>query len=325
MKSSLPPFWEHFKARYKEIEEGVEDKEGAYVHHEQEALYTSSEDLLALFRHPLVKGTFCDLGCGTGQAPLLYGYRFPERKALGLEFDKARITAGQEFQGNNVELLYADLLTAPIPYADTYFLYFPTGPVLDRILSELYRKKEAFTLIAIESHGDLLPRLELEKWLFLVDEVDLVSQRHYPRARIYSREFSERSVDLLLFEHSFRERFLEIQEGEEVWIGESLGLEWVEGDKFNLKTPPRTIKRSDVKRVMTLDQLPPECQMVMMLRRLGELEIKTRKKRFKGVIRKIFVGPLFLVEISSGERIEWNEILTITQGNRLCFASSSHS
>lgn len=325
MKSSLPPFWEHFKSRYREIEEAVEDKEGAYVKHEHEALYTSSEDLETIFHHELVRGTFCDLGCGTGQAPLLYGYFFPERRAIGIEFDVARIKAGREFQSANVELVHADLLTSEIPDADTYFLYFPTGPVLDRVLNELFLKKHFFNLVAIESHGDLLPRLAFENWLVLNDEVELKTQRHYPRARIYAREFCDHSKEHSLFEHSFKESFLEIHETGETWIGESLGLEWSEGDKFNLKTPPRTISRQDVKKLVSFESMPPEWQTVVKLRRLGEIEIRTRENLFRGIIRKIIVGPLFLVEISSGERIQWSEIMTITQGSRPCYVSSSHS
>lgn len=319
MKSSLPQFWEHFSTRYDEIEKEVEDKEGAYTGHSQEALYTSSEDLDAIFRHELIKGTFCDLGCGTGRSALLYGYRFPERKAIGIEFDRARVEAGQKFILPNVSLIHDDLLTCRLPDADTYFLYFPTGPVLDRVLSELYKSSGDFVVVAIESHGDLLPRLDLENWLMLRDEVELTSMRHYPKARIYQRIHEKRNSSLFLFEHSYRESFLLVSSGQECWIGESQGLTWLGGECFNLLYPPRTIHLNDVKKLMTRQELRAEWELLCDLRRQGEIEIRTLKRSFRGTIRKIILDPMFLVEISSGERIEWTEILTITQGSSLCY------
>lgn len=324
MKSSLPHFWEHFNSRFEEIEKGVEEREGVYRDLSAHALYTSPDDLQNIFRHHLIRGTFCDLGCGTGQAAIFYGHTFPDRKAIGVEFSKARIEAGQALCPSHVELLHGDLLTCPIPDADTYFLYFPTGMVLDRILRELYFKEKEFTLVAIESHGDLLPRLELENWLVLRDEVVLLSPRHYPKARIYQRVFEERKLKFDAFNLSFRERFLFIDDGKETWIGESYGLEWNGDESFNLRIPPRTIQWKDVKSSQVLSELDSKYEMAIQLRRLGEVTFLTHQGSFQGTIRKIIVKPSFLVEISSGERIEWIKILTITQGSRLCYASSSY-
>lgn len=101
---------------------------------QEEALYTCDEDFLRLFSDPLIRDSFVDFGCGTGKGCLLYGMLFPERKALRGEWENARLHVGPSFQDNfnisNVEFKKQDLLVSPLPFGDTYFLYYPKRPVL---------------------------------------------------------------------------------------------------------------------------------------------------------------------------------------------------
>jgi SAM-dependent methyltransferase len=329
MKFSLPQLSELFNSRHALTERGVTQKEGSYKDLSQEALYTSLEDLLTLFENPLIQGTFIDLGCGMGQAPLFYGALYPERKAIGIEFDEARIHAAQEIKTlmgvRNVSFLLEDLLTCELPVADTYFLYFPTGPVLDRVLTALYESGQKFILVAIESHGDLLPRLDLENWLTLKEEVKLNSERHYPYARLYERSDAERATCLGPFQYSYQKYFILIDDGQEVWLGDTFGLEWTHGQRFELKTPPRTINWEHVKKVMRFYDLSRELQLLVRLREQGEVTIEGQRGKFTGLIRKIILSPSFIVEISTGEKVEWSLISTIHQGSRLCYAFSSLS
>lgn len=329
MRSFLPPFWDHFKSRYDEVESHVHERRGSYKGLSREALYTDLEDLISIFKHPLVGGTFADLGCGAGISSLTYGWLFPERKSIGIEFEEVRIKEGRDmalkWDIHNASLFQDDLLSCSIPDADTYFLYFPTGPVLDRVLSELYEKKKNFVLVAIESHGDLYNRLSLENWLLLKDEVPLVFPRHEPRAKIFIRTGEARASGLEPFKHTYHDHFLLIQNDNESWIGDSLGMEWTEGMRFELQNPPRTIDWRDVKKLMMREDVPAEFHVALELRRLGELSIKTKNQEFQGYIRKIITHPSFVVEISTGEKVEWKEVMTVTQGSRLCFVSSFHS
>lgn len=327
MSYSLPQFWEHFNFSPEEIENQVSDKDGSYKGLRPEALYTSDEDLLKIFSYPDISGTFCDLGCGTGKAPLLYGYLFKDRKAYGLELEEARLKVGNHFKSlypaDNVFLMQVDLLTCDIPQVDTYFLYFPTGPVLDRILTKLYELKGHFRIIAIESHGDLLPRLDLENWLTLKEEIPLKSQRHYHSARVYLRNEQVRLKTLLPFTLSYEKKFLLISEEE--WIGETEGLEWNKDLSFTLMLPPRTIQWSDVKKLVVLEDIDLKMHAAIRIRRLGMVEIQTQAKSYVGIIRKIITKPTFHLELSSGEKVEWDEILTITQDNKICYESFQHS
>lgn len=326
MKSSLPPYWERFKTFHEEVEKHVQNREGSYQNLPFAALYSSLDDLLNLYNHPLIQGNFADLGCGSGLAPLLYGSIYPDRKSIGVEFELPRLNIGLSFKEdhhlNNVSLIHADLLSCDIPVADVYFLYFPTGPVLDRILASLYSSQKAFHLLVIESHGDLIPRLSLENWLDLKDEIPLISQRHYPKARIYERLFIERNAELLPFSHTFLPNYLLIADGDELWIGETMGMEWTSGKRFELKTPPRTVLWDNVKKLMTMSEIEQKYHSALSLRRVGEVEITTSQRILRGIVRKILVHPTFRLEISTGEKVEWKEILTITQGSSLCYESS---
>lgn len=326
MNFSLPPYWEHFNFDFDSIETKVEDVPGSYQGLKEKALYTAREDLLTILVNPLIRGTFVDLGCGTGESCLLYGSLFPDRQSIGVEFQAARLVPGKKFQLehelHNVNLLNQDLLKGPIPLGETYFLYFPTGMVLDRILSQLYQHEHPFRIVAIESHGDLLPRLNKENWLRPLGEIPLKSPRHYENAVVFESQKVKRDGSLLPHDLSYQEKFLLIRDQEE-WLGESLGLEWSEGERYELKTPPRTIQWGSVQEVLSFDQIDVRIRPAIELRRLGELKIETGNAVYYGFIRKILLKPTFRLEISSGEQVEWSEIKTIRQGLQLCYVSSS--
>ncbi len=322
-------YWEKlFSFNHSFVEKDVEAKEGSYKDLNPEALYTSFEDLETIFASLPDSGVWVDLGAGVGQSALMYGSLFPDRRAIAVEFIEARFQAGKAVAGKlnleNVFFYQRDLLVDEIPEGDIYFLYFPTGPVLDRILHVLYERKKSFQLVAIESHGDLLDRLGKENWLKKMKEIPMKSQRHSPCAILYQSNSELRSPKTFLHDQSFSQCYLEIQEEETIWLGESFGLEWLKDDLFDLKTPPRTVDASQVKRVLQESELDPILSFVAKLRRLGEVKIMSKNRLYTGMIRKIYYSPCFELEISSGEKVEWESIQTISWGQFLCYDSSSH-
>ncbi len=323
MKSSLTPLLESFKSKLLKAELEISDTPESYRGLSLEALCTPIEDLLQIFEDPLVVGSWVDLGSGFGHSVLAYAERFPERKAIGMEIEFARIEVARalaEVRSLPCQFIEGDLLTDPIPYGDIYFLYFPQGHVLDRILSELSKKKD-FLLIAIESHGDLFPRLQKETWLDIVREVPLTSMRHHPSARFFRPNKNSR-VLAGLHSYSFHEKIFLLKDDETLWWGESLGL-CASGDQYLLKHPPRTICESELVKIMTKDEIDAVGNFLLTLRRRGELQISVDNNVFIGALRKIIVWPAFSVEFSSGERVEWSRVNWIKQGNHLCFESSS--
>lgn len=322
MSSLLQLFSEHFKD-LNEAEKRVKARDGSYKDLDLRALYTSVSDLKNIFSK--LSGSFCDLGCGTGMSSVLYGILFPSRESFGIEFEASRLNVGLDFVSmnrvQNVALTCEDLLHSDIPYADNFFLYFPTGHVLDRILSVL-SERQNIRLIVIESHGDLIHRIEQENWLTLIEEIPLKVQRHYPMARVYKHNNCKRADDLWPFEITFKDQYLLIEENDETSIASSFGMEWIGGQKFNLVHPPRTVSMKDVRKIITS---PSELQvkflgLALEIRKKGTVKIQTRSSSFDGFIRKIIITPSFRVEISSGEKVEWSDIISITQGSDLCYA-----
>jgi hypothetical protein len=253
-------------------------------------------------------GVLADLGAGMGQGCLIYSSLYPESRSIAVEFSGPRIEAGRamalDLGISNIDFQQKNLLLDPIPGADTYFLYFPTGIVLDRILHELY-KRETFQLVVIESHGDLFPRLDKESGLICIQEIPLHDQRHASVAKVYQKRLN-------LHEFSFLDRYLVIRDnnGEE-WIGESYGLEWQSKNLFSLLTPPRTIDASQVQNIKFLHDFAPQIQLALELRRANHL--------FKGhFIRKIFLSPRFKLELSTGEQVEWSESTDISRESSAC-------
>ncbi|MES2526087.1 MAG: hypothetical protein V4598_03335 [Bdellovibrionota bacterium] len=318
MKSSLTPYWESFKI----AESSVSDDPSGYRGLSPNALCTDPEDILSIIHDPLIHGTWVDLGSGYGHTVLTYAETFPERHSIGIEREKSRAELSRKIIHElhlKAEIITDDLLHCVIPEGDVYFLYFPQGHVLDRILSVLRERK--VTLVVIESHGDLFPRLEKEEWLVLKKRIALKSRRHDGYARIYESTGHAEKLSGL-HEYSFQERFFLIQEKEICWIGESLGL-FASGDDYQLIHPPRTIQEENVVKIMTINELSAEERFLTLLRRTGELQFVTGEKNYSGFIRKIITAPAFSVEFSCGERVEWRRIQLIKQGQHLCYDSSS--
>ena len=307
------------------IEEQVSHQLGNYKGLTEEALLTCEEDFLNLFEALPDISSWVELGSGHGLGPLLFAEKFPHKKAIGVEFEKARLDVGEkkriQLSLSNVEFLHADLLTCPIPLGDVYFLYFSTGHVFDRILFELGEISTPFKVVVIESHGDLLDRLKKERWLLPVQEISLKSSRHYPKAVVFEK-CSRKEPSLHDF--SFLPKFLLIQdERNHSWLGESYELEWLRGDEYQLLTPPRTITNSTITQVLDLHQLRDDYQIALKLRKLGLVRIQTMLGEKHGFIRKIFITPSFKLEISSGEQVQWSDVQKIFWENILCFDSSS--
>jgi len=320
-------FDEYLNKSHESTESLVEGEEGLYAGLSSEALFTGLEDIRRIQSHPEVRGTWVDLGAGVGQTVLSYLQLYPEREAFGLEKSEARVIAGHKlFRSLKIpddHLKEADLLTTDLMIGDTYFLYFPTGMVLDRILHELM-KKPAFILAVVESHGDLFSRLNLEPALDLMGEVELSSPRHSPVARIYRKKETllQRPE---LFNRSFLHNYVSVSEtsGEE-WIGETFGAEWIGEEKFNLKTPPRTVSHSSLK-FLKASELCSLTHFLCELRNRGEIVLVTPTGVLTGEIRKIFVRPAFCLELSGGQKVKWVDILELSLKGHRCYDSSSPS
>lgn len=314
LDSLSTPAYQSFKKELEEKEElseqNVSSLEGRYKDLDRRALYTSFEDLESIFQNPYVSGTWLDLGGGSGRTCLLYSF-LTGNESINVEIDEARAKIASELADSHqltVRNFCEDLLDCLLPLADTYFLYFPTGHVLDRVLDVLSKRVD-FTLVVIESHGDLIPRIEKEKGYELVDQVLLKTPRHHPFAQIYRK----RSVIDYFSPHkiSFKYDFLIFKDSLGEWVADSFGLEWEGGDHYKFLNPPRSVMWSE-DFVGFFDDSHPLYGVVKEIahkRREGTVEVILKNSEVKtGFIRKVRLSPTFSLEISTGELIEWNQI-----------------
>ncbi len=321
MKSSLTPYSESFK----DAETSVSDDPSSYRGLSQEALCTDPEDILTIINHPLIQGDWVDLGSGYGHTVLTYAETFPGRKAIGIEKELSRVMVARKISQDlnlGCEFIQGDLLHCEIPDGKVYFLYFPQGHVLDRILSVLMKKKN-IVVVAIESHGDLFDRLDREEWLRPSGKIPLKSARHDGDARIYYSEGNGRTL-AGLHEYSFRKRLFLISQDNVTWLGESFGL-YASGESYVLIHPPRSVEEKDVVKIMTNEELSPVQNFLVKLWQLEDIQIVTEDKIYSGALRKIIIDPAFSVELSCGDRVEWSRIQLIKQGQHVCYDSSLSS
>jgi hypothetical protein len=303
----LKDFLEDLKINFDLLEKSVSSRSGSYFGLEQQALLTDISDYLNIFSHFNDVTSFVEFGSAYGHGPLIFSRLFPFAQAIGIEFEEVRFNTAvalkNNFKLNNCEFILDDLAIAKIPCADLYFLYFPTGPILDRILFELSQMSHKSHLIVVESHSDLIPRLEKETWLTEAFEIPLVSPRHYSKAKVYASGGLKLSS---YFDFSFKEKYFMIRDSDHsIWIGDSLGLEWHSKDSLTLLNPPYTIHENQIQALVEFSSFNLPIQHLIKLRALGEVKIESHLKHFQGFIRKIYI------ELSTGERINFDDLSKI--------------
>lgn len=315
--------------RLEQISESfVEDEANRYKGLSLEALYTSFDDLIKIYQHPQVGGIWVDIGGGSGRSCLLYSF-ITKKPSINLEIDPARAEIGNQLANKfnlNSSSIVCDLLKDDIPLADTYFLYFPTGPVLDRVLDVLAHRKD-FTLVVIESHGDLIPRIKKEADYELIDKILLFTPRHDPYVHIYRKV---RCTKTQLGPHhlSFKDKLLVLEDQWGEWVANSFGLEWLADDRYQFIHPPRTIEwAKEFKRILEADSQDYDLiKNLCDIRKCGEVKILLKNgEELSGEIRKIRISFPLALEISTSELIEWSKVDKIIQGSHLCYDSSSCS
>ena len=309
----MKDFLEELKINFDHLEKSVSSRPGSYFGLEQQALLTDVSDYFNIFSYFNHVTSYVEFGSAYGHGPLIFSRLYPSAQSIGIEFEEVRFKTATTLKNNfkipNCEFILDDLAIAKIPAADLYFLYFPTGPILDRILFELSQMTHKFHLIVVESHSDLIPRLEKETWLTEAFEIPLVSPRHYSQAKVYASGGLKLSS---YFDFSFKEKYFMIRDSDHsIWIGDSLGLEWHSKDSLTLLNPPYTIHENQIQALVEFSSLNSSIQHLIKLRTVGEVKIESQQKHFQGFIRKIYIDPHLIIELSSGERIKYEDLSKI--------------
>lgn len=320
-------------------------QEEFYTHQglESQALNTSYKDFYQLGKL-LPEGpdsqVFIDIGAGFARSKLLFSLFFPQYKVIAIEGVKERIEqakiCARAWEIDSSDFIYADLWQTPLPKGDIFFLYFPTGRLLFHLLRQLKKMalSRQITLVAIESHGDLLPTLEWAcPWLIKCDNISSASLRHHSEIIVYRSILPEQMSYFVKDEqellHDLFHRldqkgsfiFKNIREKQQVlstlaleddswdliiedqdvggkpyfWSGSSKDLGLsIKRGYYHLNYPPREIPFQKIKGLLSL----PPAFKVWQKARLEDKEIDN-----VGKVRKIILTPKPQIEFSQRGRL----------------------
>lgn len=214
---------------------------------------------------------------------------------IACEFEAIKVTAW-EIEASRIKnknfpnqvIRQADLFLEDIPKCQVTYLYLPTGPLLERVLSQL---SDGDLIAAVESHGELFDRLDEQ--CELVAELKITAKRHHPNLRIYRYKSILDSIKSQLRHKSFdpSEFQLLVKEedallGDSIWMADCYGLTITPDEFVETVYPPRRFKLAQVMNIVK----PISSELIM--------------QRREGKWRKIFLAPRPLAETPAGERIE---------------------
>lgn len=255
-----------------------------------EALNTPVSDWRLLFNYMAKHGlkTLFDAGAGNALSAQVAQSEFPTIHVTAWEIMASRIT---EVDCPRHDVRAADLMTEALPICDMTFIYLPTGPLLERILLQL---PENSLIAAVESHGELFPRLEESAQL--VHSIPITAQRHHSSMKIYRWHRPPDNLKSQLRALSTQDTNLQILirscdpfEGDAVWSADIFGLTITPDYYVETLFPPRRFELTKVIEITT-----PRWPHLISERRLG-------------LWRKIIISPRQLKESPQGIRIEINE------------------
>ncbi len=186
------------------FEEDSSDLEYSYSGLDNRALLTSYRDYQAMIQalEPAPGTHFFEPGAGYFRAFFLYSILYPEMKYTGIEQVKERVLAAKEaaqsLHMDSTGIKLGDALEMEESF-DYMFLYLPSVPMTQKLISKA-KRKIGTSIIAIESHGDLIPLLEGQRNSLKITEIiNSESQRHRNGIFIYQvSSFEKDYADELL-------------------------------------------------------------------------------------------------------------------------------
>lgn len=312
---------QHFGLFHEEIETKIS---GSYLQNESyvghgltaDALYTSFADYYTLLTHPLVKAgdTIVDLGAGVGKGTLLARSLNLDLTVLSLEYVRERHEAGlqalKQLKLPHHEMICCDLMTTPVPAADHYFIYLPTGILLTKILAQLKQRAQnhSFLVWVIESHGDLIPTLQnFAPFLRLnPEQIKLDSHRHSPFLSVFTATTDKNyEREIFPFQNEINNSAASHLLIEDCDVGSQAPYFWlanIEGISMGVRPehlqvfyPNREFHWQQIREV--LHKLPTDLTRWVTARQL--------QQNFSGLgeVRKIITAPRPMIEFSQGTRL----------------------
>ena len=191
-----------FDIQYEQIEQQLEHgsyENSAYAGEnlKEEALNTSWYDYLLMLRVLIQRNaTMIDLGSGYSKGTLL-SLALNEDRIISIELVKERIaqacSAAIKKDLRTDFFHQGDALNFDLSLYDTYFIYQPVSSFLSKLLDKISNNPGS-KIWAVESHGDLISRLEIDsRFTFKEEVLQLSSKRHHPSLFEYITNSSEKN------------------------------------------------------------------------------------------------------------------------------------
>ena len=130
-----------------------------------EALFTSYKDCYQILSSLQIRPgeTLIDLGAGIGRMAITAALFFPHLKVRSIEIVRERLDQGIKVYkklGLPIDgFINERFENVDLQIPQYIFLYLPTDSSLKKVMNALKKIDAPLTIIAIESHGDLLPCL----------------------------------------------------------------------------------------------------------------------------------------------------------------------
>lgn len=273
------------------------------------ALNTSWFDVYSILEHinkeqPSKLITLLDLGAGNCRLAIIAHLFFPNIRILSVEAVGERMTRAIEICQNSHHIFYDhyfEEIAEELDF-DYLFLYFPNGKVFEGILETLKKYTFNFSILCIESHGEMINRLSFERsWLETKQSIKLLAPRHNPHLFEFTKIKSTKTpleIKLQTITNHSGEFLMTDQSGK--WFASSQGLEFFFDKKdcflLQFQNPPRTLEVSQE----TMDLIHPY---------QGDLSQEIRELlvlRDQGQVRKVYLEDI--VELPSGKRIKKDQL-----------------
>lgn len=271
------------------------------------ALNTSWHDIYQLLTYissKQEKPIVCDLGAGNCRIAIMAELFFPNIKVISIEPVFQRMHRAQEichgshheFYPNYFEDIYSKLKF------DFVFLYFPNGNIFEGIFQKLKSINFNYSILCVESHGEMVNRLNFEKsWLQGSEVLKLIAPRH--REYIYEFKKVERAETSIqkkfheLFHHRGEYKVLD-KNG--YWYASSTNMN-IYFDKpdtlsIEFKFPPRTLEicESNLNEILVCNDHEIQDQREFL------------EYRNKGKVRKVYESDL--LELPDGKLIKKGQL-----------------
>ncbi len=261
------------------IPSGLENSPELYLENiDPFALNNSIFDFYQILKNLGDDITICDIGSANSLLSITANLFFPKVKIISIEPVASRmseaIKLNEKLESNHefYKMLFNEV-TIEIRY-DYALIYFPTGKTLENILSKIMNSSNAkMGIMAIESHGDLINRLNQNGCLSLDKTVSkLISPRHDPLVHLYQynqQALRSKTDEVLEKLYDQEKSVIEIETNSKKWIGltERSDVHFKQNQQFiiNLKYPPRSVSSEDKFKFISIKEIDFETQVLLNL------------------------------------------------------------